>query len=153
MIEQDMIMNLLKKKRGQRVTGLIVNLTFDGDGNGKLDTDHWIYPLSYGFRDALDIKFTERVENKKKLMVWTQGGFLSFKEGDYISSKNKTTQVQVKFAQRIGWDSEQGVMFLGSVVFDFYMLNKKVNRFECNQVDFLGFLISGQTCDLKQTIF
>lgn len=151
MIEQDMIMNLLNKKRGKRVTDLIVNLTFKGEG--WLDTDYWAYPIGYGFREALDIKYTERVKNNKKSLIWTQGGFLSFKEGDYISSKNNTTQIQVKFAQRVGWDSDNDVMFLGSVVFDLYKSNKKVNRFECNQVEFLGFLISGIDKNLKPIIF
>ena len=36
------------------------------------------------FNDKLDIKQTERIENKKKTLVWTQGSLFSFQTGDIL---------------------------------------------------------------------
>lgn len=151
MIEIDIIMDLLTSKRNKRTTNLVAEVTFDDEG--KISTENWAYPIGYAFRDALDIKYTERIKDNKKHMLWTQGGYLSFKEGDYITSKDKSTNLHVKFAQKIGWDADNDCIYLGVVVFDVYESNNKVNRFECNQVDFFGFLISGIKQNFKPLIF
>jgi len=41
----------------------------------------WFFAVGTCFRDQLDIMYTERKQNKKTVMNWTQGPFYSFDEG------------------------------------------------------------------------
>ena len=47
-------------------------------------TEGWYMCVPPCFNEALDIKRTERVEGKKKNLVWTQGSAFSFKQGDTV---------------------------------------------------------------------
>ena len=44
----------------------------------------WKMAVPGAFKDALDIKLTQRIVGGKKQMVWTQGRVFDFKEGDTI---------------------------------------------------------------------
>ena len=67
----------------KRNTKLIVSeVTYD-QGKGHLNNDHWHFQVPYAFLDALDLKYEQRMKNKKPYMVWTQGPLLRFKDGDF----------------------------------------------------------------------
>lgn len=132
----------------KRTTNLIVpKVTHDGN-DGSLNNDSWAFKVTYAFRDALDIKYEERKKNKKPYMVWTQGPVLSFKEGDLVYSKDSTRAVQVRVANRMGWDSAKGEMYQGSVVYSLFTVSggpfSKLGERSCTQMQFLQLLIQGE---------
>ena len=62
----------VRRSRENRTTNLLKDpSTESGDG--------WYMCVPPCFNDALDIKRTERVENGRKVLVWTQGSWFSFK--------------------------------------------------------------------------
>ena len=116
----------------------------------------------------MDIKQTDRIENKKKSRVWTQGSSFSFKAGDTLydtveayqvwpkALKTITICVQVKMASSAG-PSEGGTgRCSGSVTFTILTPNgdrsKIFERDEhtMSQDEFVRFLIAGPPDDLKQ---
>tara|TARA_R110001583_G_scaffold58417_3_gene174237 strand:+ start:5242 stop:5700 length:459 start_codon:yes stop_codon:yes gene_type:complete len=151
MKEIELIKKVGCKRRATRSLDLIANIKLE-----NLETSHWSYPLSYGFRDALDIQYSVRVKDKKTYMVWTQGPVIAFKEGDLIKSGCKCFVVQVEFAQPMGWDIEKDKMYLGNVMFKLFKdkLGKLTidSRYECNQLDFLALLINGKFTDLNKVM-
>lgn len=118
---------------------------------GTLNNENWFYHVPYTFRDALDLKYEQRVKDKKPYMIWTQGPILKFKMGDTFSAKKEDHTIQVQFGEQMGWDREKNEMFLGSVVFDLYKHeNKKYifeQRYQCDQMEFLQLLITGDGLD------
>ena len=122
------------------------------------------------FNDALDIKQTERVKNKKKTLVWTQGSSFSFKIGDTLydtpnayrvwseALKSINLCIQVKTTSSAGSTEGDSGRFPGSVTFTILTPNKDrskiVERGEhiMTQDDFVRFLISGPPEELKQKI-
>lgn len=121
---------------------------------GTLNNEHWYFSVPFTFRDALDIKYEQRIKDKEGTMVWTQGPILKFKMGDNFPAKNNNTTIQVQFSDQMGWDKDKNEMYLGSVVFDlFEFINKKyiyIQRYQCNQMEFLELLINGD--NLEQLI-
>lgn len=115
---------------------------------GSLNNSHWVFSVSYGFRDALDLILIERMRNKNKVNRWSQGPIIAFKEGDLIRSKDNKRSIQVKFANPMGWDMEKNDMYYGSVTYleseiidnISYPLKTKI----LNQMDFLNLLITGE---------
>jgi hypothetical protein len=131
----------------KRSTTLIVpKVTYQGT-QGSLNNDHWFFCVPYAFRDALDIKYEQRMLNKDPYMVWTQGPILRFKEGDTLIAKEGGRVVQVEFANRMGWDSEANTMYEGVVTYsEFYRSDtdtKKVKSVSCSQMNFLELLVLG----------
>lgn len=118
---------------------------------GTLNNENWYFSVPYAFRDALDIKYEQRVKDKKAYMVWTQGPILKFKMGDNFPAKNNNVTLQVQFGDQMGWDRDKNEMYLGSVVFDlFELVNKKhihKQRYQCNQMEFLELLINGDSLE------
>lgn len=111
--------------------------------------EHWAFPLTYAFRDAIDIKLEERTVNKKKVAMWTQGGLLKFKDGDFIHSSDRKKAVRVTTANPMGWDSDKGRMYMGSVAFRYHqdIHNEGYNNpseFILSQPKFLKLLITGK---------
>jgi hypothetical protein len=120
------------------------------------------------FNDALDIKQTDRVVNKKKTLVWTQGSSFHFNTGDTIydtpdaykvwSEALKTIGVcvQIKTGSSAGPTEGGSGRFAGSVTFAILTPNKNrtkiVERGEhsMSQDDFVRFLISGPPEELKR---
>lgn len=118
---------------------------------GTLNNDNWYFNVPYTFRDALDIKYEQRVKDKVGSMVWTQGPILKFKMGDNFPAKNNNITLQVQFGDQVGWDRDKNEMYLGSVVFDlFELIDKKYihkQRYQCNQMEFLELLINGDNLE------
>lgn len=116
---------------------------------GTLNNDNWCFNVPYTFRDALDIKYEQRIKDKVGSMVWTQGPILKFKMGDNFPAKNNNITLQVQFGDQMGWDRDKNEMYLGSVVFDlFELIDKKYihkQRYQCNQMEFLELLINGDS--------
>ena len=131
----------------RRVTELIVpRVTFDLM-DGSLNNKSWFFRVPYAFRDALDIKYEQRIKEKMPYMLWTQGPLLSFSSGDTFKSADGLSALQIDEGTPMAWDTENGVMSLGSVLFkcfsieDFrYSLKETKNL---NQMDFLDLLING----------
>lgn len=121
------------------VTADLLTGSFGGD---------WFFSMAGAFREALDIRYVERVKDKKKKWVWTQGAILRFKEGDFITARDHPIAVQVYYANPMGWDSEVNAMYEGAVTFDVYSIEKgkflKGQRRSVTQMQFFEMLISGQ---------
>jgi hypothetical protein len=147
-------LNLLESMWGPKVrrkTKLIVPLVTYENNRGSLNNKNWAYNVSYAFRDALDIKYELRVQNKISSMEWTQGPILSFKQGDVFHSKAGDKMIQVRFANQMGWDANNNKMYQGSVVFSEFLhngnlFNKSIDR-TVTQMQFLQLLISGHCSD------
>lgn len=145
---------LEKPTREKRLLDLLKNPSAE-------TTSGWYMCVPSCFNDALDIKMTERVVNKKKTLVWTQGSSFYFKIGDIIydtpdaykvwSEALKTTRlcVQVKNGISAGPIGNTTSRFSGSVTFAILTPNKDrsgiVERGEhsMSQDDFVRFLIAG----------
>ena len=130
----------------------------------------WYMCVPPCFNDALDIKQTDRVVNKKKTLVWTQGSSFNFDIGDTIyntpdaykvwSEALKTIGicVQIKAGSSAGPPEGGTGRFAGSVTFTILTPNKGrttlVERAEhsMSQDDFVRFLISGPPEELKRKI-
>jgi hypothetical protein len=135
-------------EKAKRTTKLIVSSISHEGREGSLENGSWAFKVPYAFRDALDIKYEERQKDKMSYMVWTQGPILSFKEGDLIQAKDGNSSVQVRFAERMGWDVSKAEMYEGSVVYAMYDLSggpyTKLGEHSCTQMQFLELLIFGR---------
>jgi len=130
----------------------------------------WYMCVPSCFNDALDIKQTERVENKKKVLVWTQGSIFSFKSGDTVydtpdaykvwSEALKTIGLCVQVKTGAGAAAIEGKTggFPGSVTFLILTPNKSRSKLverglhSMSQDDFVRFLISGPSEEMKQKL-
>jgi len=114
---------------------------------GTLNNPDWAFHVPYAFREALDLKYEQRKKDKRPYMIWTQGPFLSFKEGDALTSRDGQAVVQVKFATSMGWDPVKKRMYKGSIIFDKFDSSEDmtiwVSEHRCNQMDFLELLLVG----------
>ena len=150
----------LTKQRVQRKTKLLVSKEPSKDDRKScLSNDQWFFVVPYAFRDALDIKYQERVktvkskdldsktqEHRYRYSVWTQGRLISFKEGDLLTSKDNEYFVQVNHANPMGWDPSANKMYFGSVNYSLYLKAagiKLVCSEGVNQLEFLNLLING----------
>lgn len=132
----------------RRKTDLIVPHITYNEQQGSLNNDSWAFKVHYAFRDALDIKYEERKKNKNLYMVWTQGPFLSFKDGDTIHSRDGSRAVQVLSAIPMVWNSAKNEMGEGRVIYLEYSVSdnifSKLNERTCTQMQFLQLLIYGE---------
>ena len=67
-------MTIAKETRSLK---LIANFV-DGYAEG------WAFAVSEAFKDRLDIRYTQRIENKQKVMRWIQGPYFCFERGDTL---------------------------------------------------------------------
>jgi len=122
------------------------------------------------FNEALDIKQTERILHKKKTIVWTQGSWFSFKQGDTVydtaeaykvwseALKSIGLCVKVKMAHSAVPSAGASERFPGSVTFSILSPNKARNKLveraehTMSQDDFVRFLIAGPYDELKAKI-
>jgi len=136
------------KHKIKRKTDLIVSRVTYVNMSGSLNNENWAFQVPYAFRDALDIKYKQRMKNKKPYMVWTQGPILSFKEGDVLTSTDEAKSVQVQFASCMGWDTSKNEMYKGNVGYDKYEITNGIysekERVTCTQMQFLKLLIYGK---------
>ena len=144
----------------RRTTDLIVSATvlLNKSEPGERDewvfkNDEWAFLVPFWFRDALDIKYDQRVKEKRPYMVWTQGPVIHFKEGDLIRARSGDRFVQVSAATPMGWNKAKGVMAQGGVTYsEFSTLGGrlvKTGTYDCTQMQFLQMLMSGEGCVVK----
>lgn len=130
----------------------------------------WFMCVPTCFNDALDIKQTERVQNKNKTITWTQGSSFSFKVGDmlydtpgaYTNWSEALTQiglgVQVDTASNAGPSEENTGRVSGRVTFSIFTPNEDRTKIvrravhTLSQDNFVRFLISGPTEEIKQLL-
>lgn len=67
----------IKSGRVTRTLELIADFT-DGYAKG------WYFAVGEWFKDQLDIKYTNRMEKKKRVMRWTQGKYYCFDAGQVL---------------------------------------------------------------------
>lgn len=87
---EKLIINSLRNKKSSRSSELLSEVE-----NGKLLNEHWYYKVDFAFRDALDIQYTKKSENKQSTKEWTQGIYINFKEGDTLHRKDNRECIQV----------------------------------------------------------
>ncbi|WP_444891798.1 hypothetical protein ACJJIE_00095 (plasmid) [Microbulbifer sp. TRSA001] len=146
-MEEIKLLESMWKARSSRKTTLIVPEVKCDKLNRSLSNEHWAFHVPYAFRDALDIRYDQRIKDKKKYMVWTQGPILKFKEGDTLRSKDGKTSVQVNSANQMGWDTEKNEMYPGVVIYKKHnvvdgVYTKAGDYLTC-QMEFLKLLIYG----------
>lgn len=130
----------------------------------------WYMCVPTCFNDALDIRQTERVENKQKRLVWTQGSSFPFKEGDTLydtpdaykvwseALKSIRLCIQVKSASNAGPTEGSAGRSSGSVTFSIFIPNNardkiiEIGNRTMSQDDFVRFLIVGPPDDLKSVL-
>lgn len=132
--------------------------------------DGWYMCALTCFNEALDIKQTERVQNKNKTTVWTQGSSFAFKAGDMLydtpeayriwseALKHIGLCVQVDSASSAGPTEGRIGRFSGTVSFSIFTPNEDRSKIvrrstqTISQDDFIRFLISGPSDELRQKI-
>lgn len=131
----------------KRVTNLIVRLSYDGS-EGSLKNESWAFNVPYAFRDALDIKYEQRMKKLEPFWVWTQGPLLSFTKGDLINSRDGFRAVQIESASQMEWNYSKNEMDQGTVVYTEYSITSgryiKLMVHTCTQMQFLQLLIHGR---------
>lgn len=133
----------------RRSTDLIVPSVTYKDREGSLNNEDWHFHVPYAFRDALDIRYEERVKKGKKYKVWTQGPFLSFSKGDLLHSRDGKTVLQITFSSPAGWDGAKDEPYEGIVTFDEFDMTDtpeplvKRGQRSMSQFEFLQLLIEG----------
>ncbi|HDZ9327767.1 TPA: hypothetical protein RUZ39_001667 [Vibrio cholerae] len=131
---------------------IVPSVSYDkSKGTGSLNNEHWVFCVTYAFRDALDLAFQRRIEHKKTVHIWTQGPMISFKEGDLLHHKSGSIALQVKHAAAMAWDSDKNKMYYGYVNYQIFDFEKKTYMKEdktCTQLEFLDVLINGLSIDI-----
>ncbi|MCC3803444.1 hypothetical protein QTO12_04550 [Vibrio owensii] len=137
--------NFQRFDEDKEVPFIVPKVTWNAEiGTGSLNNEHWAYCVGYAFREALDLQFMERIRDKKKVNLWSQGCILNFKEGDLISSKCGKKYVQVKYASPMGWDEDKNEMYYGSVTYSYVDNENSIKeQRHTTQTDFLSLLING----------
>ena len=159
----NMLDRLIRQKptRENRVTELLKDPTAESP-------EGWFMCVPACFNDALDIKQTQRVQGKKKSIVWTQGSSFAFKAGDTLydtadaykvwseALKSIALCVQVKTASSAGASKRGTRRFPGLVTFSILTPDERRTKITergehtMSQDEFVRFLIAGSPDDLKQ---
>ena len=143
-----------KKDRGKRSTDLIVNFV-DGFAEG------WCFAVGDFFKNELDIKYTQRLVNGKKVMQWTQGPYYAFAEGHIIYDTPKAYLAWNQALEHINLIcevvraepnifDENNVFRNGTVMFNLSKPNasktdiEDIGAYHLSQDDFVEFLKSGK---------
>lgn len=134
----------------KRITRKLALLADFEDGYAK----GWYFAVQTAFRDQLDIRYTERVENKKTVMRWTQGDLYAFDIGHIIyqdpaahlvegnALKQPCILCQVVSAIPNKYD-ENGNFIDGYVHFELYQNYTKVATHQTTQNNFVEYLKTG----------
>ena len=137
----------LWRPKPRRSRELIVQSISSDASSGCIEVPSWAFQISYGFRNALDIRFSPLKENRRTVYRWTQGPFLTFECGDILHSKDGMTTLSVTSAASMAWDAEANSMKLGEVNFQLISHTEGGSNIECSlsldQMSFLAVLISG----------
>ena len=142
-----------KAGRQKRSLDLIAKFV---DGYAK----DWRFAVGECFRDELDIKYTQRVENSKKVMRWTQGPYYCFTEGHILYDTPKGYLQWSEALKHIGVVcsviratpnslNNQGAFVNGQVYFKLSKPNKSrtslnaLGNYHATQNEFVEFLKTG----------
>lgn len=123
-------------------------------------TKDWYFAVGECFRDELDIKYTQRIENTKKVMRWTQGPFYCFAEGHILYDTPKGYLQWSEALKHIGVVcsviratpnllNDQGAFVNGQVYFKLSKPNQSrtgldaVDNYQATQNEFVQFLKKG----------
>ncbi len=130
-------------------------------------TSDWFMCLPEFFNDALDIRYTEKKNNKKSYWVWTQGADFSFSAGDTLyDTKNAYEKwsdalpqirlcIQIISGQPAGF-SENGDRFPGRVKAKLLVPNSKKSQLvvkdmiDMTQYEFVQLLIFGPESEISK---
>ena len=121
---------------------------------------NWNFAVGECFKDQLDIKYTQRVENSKKVMRWTQGPFFCFAEGHVLYDTPKGYLKWSEALKHIGVVcsvirgtpnslNNQGTFVKGQVFFKLSKPNDsltgldEVENYHATQKEFVDFLKTG----------
>lgn len=138
---------------GKRHTNLIAHFV-----NGY--ADGWFMAVKESYRNALDIKYTERKKDKKSFFEWMQGPYFSFAEGHLFYNtpkayrKWKVAIEAIKVACKIVSATptildKNKKLVEGMVVFTIYKPDAKltslkaVKDYKLSQTEFVNFLKTG----------
>lgn len=131
----------------KRSLDLIVSSVDSNGPSSKFDNEHWYYSVPFAFRDALDIRLSQRIKAGKPTQTWSQGPYISFSEGDVLTSKDGSTCLQVIQASPVSWDATKGSANEGLVTYKKFAVAD--SRYEeiavttCSQIEFLTLLMLG----------
>lgn len=132
--------------------------------------DGWYMCVPPCFNDALDIKQTDRIVDKKKTLVWTQGSSFNFKEGDSIydtpnaynvwSEALKFIGLCIKVRAGLSAGSSEGNASRSAGLVAFTVLTPNQDRtglvereeHSMSQDEFVRLLICGLSEELKGTV-
>lgn len=124
----------------------------------------WKMAVPVVFRDALDIKLTERMIKKEKKLVWTQGIFYNFMEGDIVHNdpalyeswpsrlEKSHFSLQILKAKPATLNPVTGAYLEGGVRMQFLKPNASCDalipkaQIDTTQVGFVSLLKSGICC-------
>ena len=146
---------ILEPKTGRQKRSLELIAEFV-DGYAK----DWHFAVGEYFRDALDIKYTQRIQNTKKVMLWTQGPFYCFAEGHILYDTPKGYLQWSEALKHIGVVcsviratsnslNDQGAFVNGQVYFKLSRPNQSrtgldaVGNYHATQNEFVEFLKKG----------
>lgn len=115
---------------------------------GNLNNANWEFEVPYAFRDALGLSLDQRFKGKKPYMVWTQGPYIYFKEGDTLSSKLGSVSLTVQMSTPMSRLRGSNSIDFGVVEFKIYKLTSDgKHRYHAiktmDQYEFLEALIYG----------
>lgn len=150
--EVDMLLGP-KAGRQQRSLDLIAEFV---DGYAK----NWHFAVGEFFKNELDIKYTQRIENSKEVMRWTQGPFYCFAEGHVLYDTPKGYLQWSEALKHIGVVcsiirstpnslNDQDVFVNGQVFFKLSVPNQsrngldEVDSYHATQTEFVEFLKKG----------
>lgn len=123
-------------------------------------SEGWHMCVPRAFNDALDIRQTDRMIDKKKHLLWTQGSTFSFSQGDTLYDTQRAYEVWSTALQHIKLGiqveraissniSDDGSRFPGSITVLILTPNKSRTQLQqrgqvtISQDQFVDFLISG----------
>ena len=126
----------------------------------------WHFVLPKAFRQELDIRLTERMEDGKKTLRWTQGPFYCFSEGHIIYDTPHAYMPWIEALQHIqrycriisatpNQPGPDGEISRGQVFFELLRPNpdrtgtEKIGSYHLTQEDFVAFLKSGELDESK----
>ncbi|MGL5592993.1 MAG: hypothetical protein ACRDDH_03525 [Cetobacterium sp.] len=143
---EKLIKNSLRNKKSLRSSKLLCKVE-----NGKFLNEHWHYEVDFAFRDALDIQYTKKSENKQSTKEWTQGVYINFKQGDTLHRKDNSDCIQVVRAMPTMLNSigeyQEGIVVYYKYKIDEsgkYSLANLEEKKHFTQKEFLYYLITGR---------
>ena len=140
----------------KRSRDLIVPFVGYENNCGTLNNDTWAYCVPFGFREALDIYYSQLQKteniidiegNIKKVTrfycAWTQGCQLSFSKGDMLNPKESNVCLQVVEAAPMKWVAEKLTIDDGFVTYQSFIKTGLGDFTSVSQLEFLQLLIYG----------